>query len=1186
MLRYAKFSVKSPCGHAKLHNMAKMSKRSKTAKRAKNLFAGEHRCWLMCAIFVLLSGSQYFCLVLNGATLDQRRTAPALLENFDSDQPSWEILYIDPSGKFAERTRVSDVAVSGKSETCRCEFVNHGIYFVGHPILLPYMIEDLNAGIWVRSQETGMVCALEVVLPGSIGPDGKPVTLLLPGDQYKNIGEWQQLRVKADLRALERQVETLRLELKVPINMSQAYVRRLVLCCYVNGKTSRIWLDDLHADGMMTISDDLREKYEEPLFNPKNVLWVFRQIRLYNDVTTSINVIGEPTAIAVDNWTRSQKAEPLPTIGHYATPTQSLIPQELLNQTRNMQWQHAWPAGQGFPHDTNTQSLLITDNPITMAVNPNSTGGLVTQPVIGRQNDSGNDSSLPSTRLSARPDIFQPEYAGEFPEHILEDRINRGKPHDGCRISAQGKMLWINGNLPYGVRAIEYRGEPLTFLVGLQFNTIWMRQPPGEALLDEAWKLGIWIICPPPDIDNLRSFVNLLNNIGGMTDDGKGRADGRELGMMGRMFARNRNPILAWDIGRNLTDAESIFARVRQHAGLVRDADYHRRIPIVCSAESGTREYSRGIADILLIARNPILSSLELSDYNAWLNTKVNWARPGTPNWCTIQTQPAEAMVYQWQLFGVGEIPATAVSEEHVRQQIRMAMANECRGLLFTSNSRLNTDDAETKYRAALLELVNMELMLVEGWFSTNRSQQAVKSNRAGVGGILLETDRARLLLPNISTPFGQYVMGNTNYNDVDFLMPGSFEAHQANHLIPGGTRPLTLRRITGGVQVHFDEVNTTTTAFFAQAEPILRAVIPRSRQPELSRRSAELAMELANMRLEQVRKTIRAFQEIQAMPEGLPDLFDGKPIITMSEQESMLRETERSLKTAESYYRQGDFSSAYLQAHRSIAGLQFYERLQWEEAIRKMPHHNMIPTSVSFVTLPAYIETIKQWNVRMKPGENRLPTGDGENANQWLQAGWRSLRTPTEGVEPLVTVADSSAARSGMGGISLRLAPTPSTTTSTGGMATLISGNSAESHVLPLETASVWITTPQIPVYAGETLCITGYVNIPQKLQGSVDGLMMFDSLGGEPLALRWTDTGGQWQQFVMYRAVPTAVPPNASLCVTFALGGIGEVRLDDLQIFPILPNPDAPPPATDTPTPGFGWPQLPQLPQWPRLW
>ena len=1178
----------------KIQRCNKMGELKKTARQGQKLFAQAKWCCLVRTMIVLLLGGLSFCLMPNETAFGQWQTAQGLQENFDSDQPSWEMLNIDPDGRFLERARVSDVAISGKCETYLCDFGSNGIYFVGHSILLPSLIDDLNVSIWVRSQETRMICTLEVVLPKSTCPDGKPVTLLLPGSQYTNIGEWQRLGIKANLNELEQQAKNLRLELHVPIDTSQAYVRRLVLCCYVTGKTSRIWIDDLQANGILTISPELRRIYEaEPVFNPKNVLWLFRRLGLYQTTTASINVEVEPTAIADVNWTHSQKPPQLPTISRN-DPQMTGFRLQASGESFNHQPRSLMPEDRSlfvdnpimlvadggnnpavfYPNDGNTTGNTFPGPPGRTTIQPADTAiaRASFEPGIGRENSVGSFSSYPAARLTEQSELFRPANAGEFLDYILEDRISRGKPHDGCKIAAQQKMLWINGNLPYGVRAVEYRGEPLSFLVGLQFNTIWMRQPPSEALLEEAWKLGVWVICPPPDSESLRLFVNFLSNIG-MTEDGKRKDDGNSLGIIGRMFARNHNPILAWDIGQNLTSGQ--IEQVRQYVGLVRDADLYRRIPFVCSAESGTRDYSYFI-DVLLIDRHPILSSLELSDYNAWLNTKANWARKGTPNWCTIQTQPTNAMAHQWRLFGVGEIPTAAVSEEHVRLQVRMAMANECHGVLFASNSRLDANNAETKYRAALLELVNMELLLVEGWFSTSGSPQYVKSSSAGVNGVLLETNRARLLLPNVTTQFGQYVMGNTNFNNVDFLMPGTFETHQANHIMPGGTRPLTLRRITGGVQVHFDEVNTTTAAFFAQAEPILRAVIPRSRQPELSRRSAELAMELATMRLEQVRKTIRAFQEIQASPEGLPHYRNGFPMITMPEQESMLQETKRSIDTAESYYRQGDYSSAYLQAHRSITGLQYYERLKWMEAISNTPHHNinMIPTSVSFVTLPAYIEMMKKM-YRVKPGENRLPTGDGENAALWQQAGWRSLSVPTDGVSPTVMLADPSAAYSGNGGIVLRLTPNNTTT--------LVSGNATESDNIQLETAPVWVTTPQIPVYAGETLCITGYVNIPQKLRGNIDGLMIFDSLGGESLALRMTDTGGQWQQFVFYRAVPTVVPPQATMCVTFSLGGLGEVRLDDLKIFPIIPDPDAPPPTTGPQSPNSGWLQFPEL---PRLW
>jgi len=1167
---------------------------------------------LVCAMFFLiiffLFGGVWVC-----SCFGQWGETPGLQENFDSDQPSWEMLYIDSGGKFTERARVSDSALSGNSETYQCKFIEHGVYFVGHQVHLPYLIEDLNTGIWVHSQETGVICALEVVLPKSTTQDGKLVTLLLPGDKYTNCGEWQQLRVKADLRELEQQAKSLRIELGVPIDTSQAYVRRLILCCYASGKNSKIWIDQLNVSGIATISRQLRDVCEtEPTFNPKNVLWLYRKIGLYCDITLGLSAHVEATAVAGENWTVSQSTTPQPTIGRHTPPAQRLVPPDVLEQTRNIQQQYSSAGFDPKLHSQNlshTQSLLIPDHPIMMVagdddaqtiwphtaeyqennitaypqenVTPDATLGggrttilpsdqAISTASFEQQRLTPLSSSPLSSRLSDQPGLFRRENEGEFPEHVLQDRINRGKPHDGCRITAQRDTLWINENLPYAVRAIEYRGESLAFLAGLQFNTIWLRQVPTEQLLEEAWQLGLWLICPPPDSEILQRFVNTRDSVS-MGESGTNNANG--FGVVNRMFAQNRNPILAWDLGRNLTLGEA--ERVRQYIQLLRQADLYRDIPSICSIESGTRDYSY-MVDIVLLERNPILSSLEMNNYNSWLATKAAWARVGTPNWCSIQTQPTAMMANQWQLFGVNEIPPMAVSEEHVRMQIRMAMANQCHGLLFTSNSRLDTEDA--KYRAALLELVNMELMLIEGWLSASNSSQTIRSNVDGVNGILLTTDRARLLLAGISKPLGQYVMGNTNCNNVDFLMPGSFETHQANYIMPGGTRPLTLQRITGGVHVHFDEVNTTTSAFFAQADPVLRAVIPRSRQPELSQRSARLSIELAKMRLEQVRKTIRAFQEIRALPGGLP-------YITMSEQESMLRETEGSIGTAESHFQQADYSSAYQQAQRSIAGLQYYERFKWEEATRTLPQHNMIPTAVSFGTLPAYISMIKRM-YSMKVGENRLATGDGENAAQWQQAGWRSLQLPTEGVTPVVTVANSRAARSGQGGIQLQLlttnqlaSTTPGMGTTTGVSTTLPLETPSDNDIVQLETAPIWITTPQIPVYAGEILCITGYIKIPQKLQGNVDRLMIFDSLGGESLALRLSETNGQWQQFFCYRAVPDIVPPQASMCVTFALSSVGEVWLDDVQIFPVIHDPNAP--TTPQPSPSTPNWQLPRIDQ-----
>jgi hypothetical protein len=95
------------------------------------------------------------------------------------------------------------------------------------------------------------------------------------------------------------------------------------------------------------------------------------------------------------------------------------------------------------------------------------------------------------------------------------------------------------------------------------------------------------------------------------------------------------------------------------------------------------------------------------------------------------------------------------------------------------------------------------------------------------------------------------------------------------------------------------------------------------------------------------------------------------------------------------------------------------------------------------------------------------------------------------------------------------------------------------------IESPPLWITSPPVAVQAGELLRIQGWVHVPRPITGSVDGLLIVDSLGGEALAGR-IDKTPRWQQFTLYRVAPQAGP----VTVTFALTGIGEAWLDDVTI------------------------------------
>ncbi len=129
--------------------------------------------------------------------------------------------------------------------------------------------------------------------------------------------------------------------------------------------------------------------------------------------------------------------------------------------------------------------------------------------------------------------------------------------------------------------------------------------------------LGLWLICPPPG------------------SPGPGQAAAPVATIDGRY-----DRVLAWDLGHGLGSEE--FVATTQRVQQLRLADSDAQRPLVCRPVSALRDYSRQV-DMLLVGRSPLGTSLELSEYAAWIGSRGRLARPGTPLWSTVQTQAGEA---------------------------------------------------------------------------------------------------------------------------------------------------------------------------------------------------------------------------------------------------------------------------------------------------------------------------------------------------------------------------------------------------------------------------------------------------------------------------------------------------------------------------------------------------------------
>jgi hypothetical protein len=234
----------------------------------------------------------------------------------------------------------------------------------------------------------------------------------------------------------------------------------------------------------------------------------------------------------------------------------------------------------------------------------------------------------------------------------------------------------------------------------------------------------------------------------------------------------------------------------------------------------------------------------------------------------------------------------------------------------------------------------------------------------------------------------------------------------------------------------------------------------------------------------------------------------------------------QQGLRQCDGHLAAKDYQRAYLDARRAMRSLRAVERAYWEAATGQLPSAVISPATVSFATLPWQSRLIERI-ASSRPGPSRLPGGDFEDLAATLAAGWSHLRYPCVGLE---TGADLVPEAAHCGNSGLRLEARP---------------EGPASPPAVVETAPVWITSPAVPVEAGQLVCIQGWVQVPAAVTGSVDGLLIVDSLGGEALAQRIGRTDG-WQQFTLYRLAPEA----GRMSVTFALSGLGEVWLDDVSI------------------------------------
>jgi hypothetical protein len=650
-------------------------------------------------------------------------------------------------------------------------------------------------------------------------------------------------------------------------------------------------------------------------------------------------------------------------------------------------------------------------------------------------------------------------------------------------VRLQGNVLLVGGK-PFFPRMVHYRGEPLELLKRLGFNVVRVPTLPTIELLDEARRHDLWLVAQPPPAADLTT-----RNASGA------------ISTIGRDFDR----VLAWNLGGGLTRAE--LDVVRPWVKALRSADPRRR-PIFCEPDSDLRLYSRHI-DVLMVERRPLGTSLELNEYGIWLRSRTQLARPGTPVWTTIQTQPSPQLIEQLALLSNGQPPRLGWQHEQLRLLVITALAAGMRGICFESLTPLDTTDAETQERAAILELLNLELALLEPWTSSGVYVTTAECSGSQLVGVVLQTERARLLLPLAIAPQNQFAIDHGAAGAVSFTVPGASESNDAFEMSPAGLRPLVHRRVAGGLRITLGDSDRWSPIVITQ-DPLVTTTLSR-KATQLGRRMFELQRGLNAGNLAQVADVDR---RLAAIGRSLP-------------QNTKLLETARQrLSQCESIAGTNDLPVAEERARQATLALRQIERAQWAQAMSALVSPLASAFALSCQTLPEHWQFMSVVQSSRR-GPNRLRGGDCESLETMLGAGWKHMQHPQEGI---VTSVELAAERPHSGQLALR-------------MRAIAEDQKQKPEII--ETPPMWVTSAPVYLEPGELVEITGFTCVPKRIEGSVDGLLILDSISGDALAERICVTH-DWQQFTLYRVAPQ----SGNLTITFALTGFGEAWIDDVKI------------------------------------
>jgi hypothetical protein len=747
------------------------------------------------------------------------------------------------------------------------------------------------------------------------------------------------------------------------------------------------------------------------------------------------------------------------------------------------------------------------------------------------------------------------------PSASVATPVKNGSGSDDRPPPATKSVRFVEGQIQidgekFFMLGIRHSDTPLKTLRDANLNTVWFPADASPDTIEDAARQGFWIVptLPVLEVPDNRGPRESTVSLAAAT-----------LAQQLRKYAAT-DAVLMWNLGGGKTAED--FPAVKRTVEVLNEVRFKQ--PRAIDIWDGFRSYGSYI-DAIGTHRWPLFTSLELHRYKDWLSQRKSLTPANTMTWTWVQTHLPEWYINQV----IGQPGAVKFDEpigphpEQIRVLTYLSLAAGNRGIGYWSD-RFLANSHQGRDRLLELALLNTEIeMLKPLLLSANDPAKWLGTSHPNVHAAVIRSENELLVLPVWLGPGTQYTPASAAIANLRITVPLVPDAAIPWLVTPAGVTELKgWRRVAGGTEITLPEFDLAAAIVFT-SDLKLDGKIVRW-QDHTRYRVGELAAQWARQQaIEQYNKALLTHQKIIAA--GGPEL---------PETGSLLARARESIDRSREFFENRQWDMAYREARRAQRPIRVLMRADWEKAIQPLDFPSASPYAVSFYALPKHWEFAREV-ASSQPEESVLDYGQFELSREAPTEGAAISSLPGWSTRQSILRQDPVIAQAGIvNSQGLADAEPQPRIQLTGRYAPLhVMAPSPDqvdkprpvlgSHCLKLEIrprvacnprgqptgrpqalerSFLAVDSPRVELPPGTLVRISFWAKVPQPIEASADGVVVYDSVGGEPLSARIDQTRG-WQIFHMYRRIPAA----GDISLTFALTGIGTAYFDDVRIEPL---------------------------------